>query len=312
MESQGCHWWLPVNLRLWVSGPFVVLPPQPVPAPSQPSDQFNMMMFHDSERRGSWRGVSTSFGVLWLGKSTARIQYFARGANLRSKLAASGVEVSEDELVAALLAGLPAEYETADTILTTGQGPLSIDESMKQLMAVKNRLNNNNGSKDDAAALVAKKKGYQAHGREERKCHYCGKKGHNKRNCFKLKRESGQQSENRIALTAAASTSVDMKKDSEDSGDTLWVLDSGASYPMAADKTSFKTFRPQTDVTVELGDGNIVRSQGVGDVVVTMVTEAGRHDLTLKTVLHAPVFNLISIPQMTKRGAKVVFKGSHG
>jgi len=114
-------------------------------------------------------------------------KYVARAKEIQNQLRATGYDVADQEVVWALLAGLPASYDTVVTVLeTSSDSDMRLDDILPKLMPMEQRMHKSAELSVDAA-LTAK---------EARKCFYCGKTGHVKRNCNKKKQDDARRASN--------------------------------------------------------------------------------------------------------------------
>ena len=279
-----------------------------------------LQQIYAAESRAQQVQLRRELNTMQKGSDESIMEYFARGVTLRDRLvAATGVEMSDAELAAPIFAGLPEDYQTAVDVLLAKTEEVSITDAMTYLMHREQRLKHNGdeGTSNGNTALMARRTDRDNNGNKSgRKCHYCKKPGHYKKECYKYlrdqRRNGGGGGGSRVALVAKAATTVAHHKPGG-AEDSMWVLDSGASHHMTADKGAFCTYTSKTDLAVEMIDGTMVWSAGIGDVDITVETAAGVQDLRLRGVLHVPgvSYNLISIPQVTGAGAKVVFDAGY-
>lgn len=246
--------------------------------------------------------------------------YAARAKDLQTQLRSAGDEVKDQEMAIQFLAGLPPAYGMISTVLTAGDQALKIDDMLPKLLQVEQLAQTERPSE---AALLAKPSGGYGSARgngsrgnnngsfskqhsETRKCHYCGKKGHLIGDCMRRKREerSGQSQRSQygaIALTAstAAPPANGMQR-------TRWVLDTGASRHMTADRSILLNARqPNGDITITFGNGGIGKATAVGEVLLN-TQDATFH---LSEVLYIPeaTENLISVRGAASRGLDFKF-----
>jgi hypothetical protein len=114
-------------------------------------------------------------------------KYFARAKALHKDLNLAGHKVEEMDVVFSILAGLPPPYKTITDILVTSGTTEDLTFSntfsklvVKEVDVVKDE--------DEATAMVARQ-----HRVDNRECYHCGKKGHIKKYCKKLKAEQGSR-----------------------------------------------------------------------------------------------------------------------
>ncbi|KAG8480405.1 hypothetical protein CXB51_025116 [Gossypium anomalum] len=146
-------------------------------------------------------------------------------------------------------------------------------------------------------------------------CQHCNKKGHVERVCKEKGRPGKNQpqhknEEARVAEDCsdheeqvfAVSCSAGQKK-----GTKGWLLDSGCTNHMSPDETIFKTLDRSYKTRVKIGNGQLIKAEGKGDVQICTAT-GGK---IIKDVLLVPEIdrNLLSITQLLEKGYSVVFKG---
>ena len=109
-----------------------------------------------------------------------------------------------------------------------------------------------------------------------------------------------------------ASSKTDVSTEREPC-DKKWFLDSACSNSMTGQKSdlaNFKKFKDDKPHFVELADKSLVRAVGFGDLNVYLPDESGKSvPVVFKEVMFVPQLEkrLISIGQVTKRGAQVLF-----
>ncbi|VFQ72060.1 unnamed protein product [Cuscuta campestris] len=146
-------------------------------------------------------------------------------------------------------------------------------------------------------------------------CHYCHKKGHLMKNCFKLKNKDknkpeGKDGENDRHVAATTSGDLIVVSDNDlinvASDESSWVIDSGAAFHATSRKDFFTSYTPGDYGVLKMGNDG--RSQVVGIGVVVLETKAGMK-LVLKNVRHAPDIrlNLISTSVLDDEGYMSTF-----
>jgi hypothetical protein len=129
-------------------------------------------------------------------------QYIARAKALWGELRACGVTLTEADIVAPMLAGLPSEYDTVIAILENSTAELQLDSALTALLRVEARTQhtgkaaaylsraNNNRKKPTSSAHSnppEQRRAPSSHSEGNKhakyRCHNCGEKGHIARNC---------------------------------------------------------------------------------------------------------------------------------
>ena len=161
------------------------------------------------------------------------------------------------------------------------------------------------------------------------KCHYCHETGHFIKDCEKrklseekAKEREKQKEEEHTTFCRTERRSSDfhpefvLHVDDHKTKQARWLLDSACSKHMTGEKgdlDDYKEFDKENDdesQCVTLADKSVVRAVGQGCLNIYLRDINGRKvPVTFKNVLYVPNFErLISVSQLTKRGAEVVFK----
>ncbi|KAE8669377.1 putative LRR receptor-like serine/threonine-protein kinase [Hibiscus syriacus] len=112
------------------------------------------------------------------------------------------------------------------------------------------------------------------------KCYNCGKKGHLKKDCWSLNKNSNPQgntantSDDGDALCCEASTTVEGRKRYAD----IWLIDSGATYHMTSRREWFHHYEPVSGGSVYSCNDHTLEIVGVGTIKLKM------YDGTIKIV----------------------------
>lgn len=138
-------------------------------------------------------------------------------------------------------------------------------------------------------------------------CHYCHKKGHIKKDCWKLKKDNKQGKrqeggEDRVSITddqfliLVESDAINIACQ-----DTSWVIDSGATTHATSQIDLFSTYTPGMYGSVKMGNDGLAQVVGIGDICLE--TSIGTK-LLLKGVKHVPDIrlNLISTGRLDDEG----------
>lgn len=239
-----------------------------------------------------------------------------------------GIKFEEEILGLWLLNSLPDSWETFRTSFTNNApaGAMSLGYARDGILneEVRRRTPGVNSSQsevfvtEDRGRSQNKTHGYRGKSRsksrsrfKDMECHYCGKKGHIKKHCFKLKkdRKNGNNSDvknDNNSDRVAAATPGDLVVVHEDminfsSHDTDWVVDTGASLHVTSKKEFFSSYIPGDFGILRMGNDGVSKVVGMGDVCLK--TSNGSQ-LILRDVRHAPDIrlNLISVGRLDSDG----------
>jgi hypothetical protein len=147
-------------------------------------------------------------------------------------------------------------------------------------------------------------------------CHNCGKKGHQKRDCWaKGGGKEGQGPRQRRAEEPEANHvgvrfSLSVSRRNEEHRDMEWILDSGASDHMTGHSSSFTSMkRINSEEHVSLADKTKLKIEGIGSIELIAMVDGKAKSIEIKNVLYIPRIkkNLISIKRLTEKGCRVEF-----
>jgi len=136
------------------------------------------------------------------------------------------------------------------------------------------------------------------------KCHYCGKNGHWKKDSYK--KRSDKAAEGGMAYGKDFTFLADKPGTVQGNG---WIIDSGVSQHLTADRTQFTTYRTIThQQLITIADGSRIEASAVGNIVIATVAGV----ITLTAVWHVPSIRtgLISVTRMVDAGYRVEFEAS--
>ena len=235
-------------------------------------------------------------------------QYVARAKSIASELKAVGHEPEASEVTLPILQGLPKEYSILVTIISVAKEPPSIDDLLPMLLTTEQQVSQE--SEPAVPVYSAKYNGRNANRRQAQqqpgnqvkfsgKCHYCGKLGHKAKECNTRRRDQLKTPQRTVAFGASAQEVY-----SQD-----WVIDSGASRHLTADKQQLRNYRSVPSTTaVTFVNGQQAAALGQGDVHLQVLTCAGCTEVVLKGVLHVPsaAVNLTVRAVRTDRGTEYV------
>lgn len=222
------------------------------------------------------------------------------------------VNIDDEDQALLLLCSLPPSYKHFRETLVYGRESITLDDvksSMfsKEIMDRELTTASTSGVKEEALYVKGKQKEKDS-GKDKTKskpkrfCTFCNKKGHNIEQCWSKKKQektnqkpaeaSCVQSDHGYVLMA---TTCDPKDD--------WVLDSGCTYHMTANRSWFSTYTSVQGGVVQMGNNSQSETVGIGTI------EFQRHDgkqVILTNVRHVPDMgkNLISLGSLEAKGFK--------
>ena len=113
-------------------------------------------------------------------------KYVARAKDIQNQLRAAGYEVKDQEVVWAMLAGLPSVYDTVVTVLETSTDQdLKLEDVLPKLMPVEQRLTKSEAAPPEATVLTAYRKNGFGGNKKKFICYSCGEAGHIAKFCPK-------------------------------------------------------------------------------------------------------------------------------
>lgn len=280
------------------------------------------------------------------------MKHFAIFDDLVTELSAAGAKLEETDKVAQLLLTLPSSYDgiiTAIETLTEDNLTLAFvktrlldhevklnidskDTSLKVLHVEKEEALNSKRSGNSENFSFNKKKqnkkqfknknfGKKKFNFNERKCHYCKKKGHQIKDCWTYQKKILNKNDNeRIVQTinthdgdnSSANFSgyafVASCKNFENKSPFNFLLDSGASDHLINDDNLYSDFielRQPVKISVAKSDTFIIATKRG---VINVISNLGFQGV-LENVLYCPEVphNLLSVRQMQKAGMTIVF-----
>lgn len=254
---------------------------------------------------------------------------------LYERLDNAGVELSELLRIIMMLRSLPSSYSSFVTSLENRpQEDLTMDLVVARLRDEyqKRAGNSSLGDNSESAMKVSDK------ARSERKCFYCSKPGHFKKNCRKFLAEKGGESGSQPTGSGQVVKQKAKRAQAESDGGSrskhvvaddvvcgavcfmagnvipgAWTIDSGCTCHMTNDRAFFVEFKHGVVVDVTLADGTKTKSTGAGSGVIMGVNGKGeRVAITLENVLFVPSLEggLVSVRKLATKGLTVVFEAT--
>ena len=233
-----------------------------------------------------------------------------------------------EQLALQFLAGLPKSLETFTDVLS-----LSYQESGKELTpkVVTTALLTHTRTKTSRSDVTPKEDSAMKVDKVDAKCHHCGKKGHFKAECWdvvgKPKDRKGGKKGGRFRKEKGGRRREEANSTSSSSGDwgfsaaagegddeTVlavaeddWIADSGCSNHICNDRSKLSDYKP-FETSVKVASSKVIKTVGVGNLKVIATVGNRKRKTIIHDVYFIPNFpNLISIGQLTARGATVEF-----
>lgn len=184
-----------------------------------------------------------------------------------------GKTVDDEEVAEILLSGLPAEYDSVVSNLSTATVTTKISSELVRARLLQ-EFSRRSSLDDNGTAFTMKTK------KSIVVCDYCKKSGHTKTKCFKLKRTKKQQQSNEKIYSASALIS---------SQSSDFYIDSGATNHMVNDKALLQDFQDTKKAVITVANNQTINSEGMGSLTL--------HEVRLLNAMYVPELsvNLISV-----------------
>lgn len=241
--------------------------------------------------------------------------FISKVEKLKDQLSQLGENISEQMMMTKILISLPEEFKHfVSAWESVPNEKQNINELTSRLMIEEERVKqNSNETGRNNCALATKSDG---------KCFECGKPGHLKRDCFRLKnpekptcyvckrrghvakvcryrkKSSNDKNANEKRSNAFMTTAEDY------SGEVNvidWIIDSGATEHMCCNIELFTKFEQlKENKIVKIGDGSCIKAVGVGKVCGKTYDGKNWINTELRNVLYVPdlKMNLFSVSSM--------------
>ena len=147
-------------------------------------------------------------------------------------------------------------------------------------------------------------------------CFACGARGHIAKDCEKARNEGKdneeKKSEAKIVTRPYKALCAKRLNQVEGNNQGIWLLDGGASDFMTPRRDLIRDFVPMKG-EVLVGDGNPLKIEGKGKVLLKISPECGGFDLDIPDVLYVPELqdNLMSQGIFQQKGMKIVSFGEN-
>ena len=288
-------------------------------------------------------------------------EFMARVSDLSEQIqAATGNPVPETDIIVAVLSALPSQFSMIKTVIESMPVLPTLAEVQAKLLLVEADRSRGNESANYHSSNQPRPFGgeqprvyvpphkrnnrfggnnsnynrtnYNTGNRETRKCYYCGKLGHLKKDCRKLKednlRRSNRSSNHTTTTPAVVALSALTTQAEEDSDDyeceypthtkpifdredptNIWFIDSGATKHITCYQNILHNHRAlDQERTVTYGNDEKVTVDTYGDVILERSISPDIK-LVMKDVLYSPknAFNLLSVSAAAANGVEFVF-----
>ena len=228
--------------------------------------------------------------------------------SIENELAASGHQISDFDIICALLEGLSESYDTIRTILREKEG-LNFPQLVAKLEMREEELKYSKASSKNPngetvpKAFISGKKGHFV----KLRCDLCKKKGHKKKDCFfnpesrrykpHLKKprhleekESENGSSSQVHIAFMTNCSVQKPPETDEDISTKWFMDSCATQHMCKQLSYFKTISKceSTRGIDTAGIDSELESNYIGTIEILCTIDKRETLVTLKNVAYVP------------------------
>ncbi|KAE8667838.1 hypothetical protein F3Y22_tig00112368pilonHSYRG00011 [Hibiscus syriacus] len=228
--------------------------------------------------------------TLRMPESTSVTEHLNTLNTLFSHLTSLGCKIGEQEHAELLLQSLPDSYDQLIiNLINNNVTSLVFDDVAAAVLQEENRCKNKediqvNLQQAEALATMRgrstecgqssshKHGGSKSRSKKNLKCYNCGKKGHLKKDCWSLNKNSNPQgntantSDDGDALCCEALTTVKGRKRYAD----IWLIDSGATYHMTSRREWFHHYEPVSGGSVYSCNDYALEIIGVGTIKLKM------------------------------------------
>lgn len=169
---------------------------------------------------------------------------------------------------------------------------------IEKLCTIEKRLSSESGA---STVDNVEQNAFSASEKSKLKCFHCGKVGHLKKKCFKLKSEKRGNALNaeKVPNVFFASKRTDSK----------FICDSGATNHMTACRNYFQTYKSFAEpIQISVANNQKVYAFGCGRINVQMKVNGNYQDALMNDVWYVPdlTVNLFSVKQATENGVVAV------
>ena len=273
--------------------------------------------------RSKWESLrqEEGEGVQAYAKKTRELIFELRGGQ---------IEVAEQEAILKMLRGVLPKYKQVATTLQFSGQRLTIDLVEASLRAAELQGDGEKGgSTDTPPKAFMSKGGRQDRGgkrKETRKCFFCKKEGHLKKDCFAFKKHQKEEEGGKDGPDQQKEQShhvlqcwdeppevggeVALNTSTKESPLGKWYVDSGATRHLCSQAELLTGLEEETNVKkIYVGDGSSLEVKGRGTVNLQLGEGQKRSTVEIRDVLFVPKLaaNLLSVPQLVEKGVHVSF-----
>lgn len=238
--------------------------------------------------------------------------------NTADELRSTGEEVTDETIVTTLLSSLHDGFDGLITALESkDDATLTLEYVKSRLLHEHQRMDRNKVESSESAMKASKFNNKKSHSEEkreknQRKCFYCDKVGHYKRDC--LKRKADQQRQNKESSSDSSSASAKFSQaycfsaSSASLANNCWFIDSGCSNHMSSNREWFSDLVP-VSVDISVADDRKVKAVAKGKVRFQVCDENDIKTIELSDALYVPELqaSLFSVGKAASRGFNVEF-----
>ena len=243
---------------------------------------------------------------------------------LKTELQNAG-ETTEDEMfVLLILKSLPPEYGEAVSALKYKEN-VTVDVLHNILLRAEQEIKEEDEQVSHGAYAMHRRNGHHRGPSQHEfrgRCYNCGRRGHRAKQCPKKKkrkrrhqgRRSGHKHGHRGYRESACSivrTKKEVNSVTQDRGTQgLWILDSGASAHICAERYLFRNMRQCTPIYLMQPDGSEITCRERGTVKLITRPYGSESHLTLRDALYVPELkkNIISLRKVDKCGGMTIIQ----